>query len=62
MEFIITYKVRFIGSEGNIKVIEHTTKVTAQNAIDGLSRAFEGCPQHTRNRIFDITITENKGE
>lgn len=58
MEFIITYKVRFIGSEGNTKVIAHTTKVTAQNAIDGLFRAFEGCPQHTRQRIFDISIAE----
>ena len=62
MEFIITYKVRLVRTDDSVKVIEHTTKVTAQNAIDGLSRAFEGCPQHTRNRIFDITITENKGE
>jgi hypothetical protein len=58
MEFIITYKVR--RTDASITV--HTSKVTAKNAVDGLFKAFEGCPQYTRNRIFDITITENKGE
>lgn len=67
MEFIINYKVRLErvnpdGSFADYKVIEHHSHVTANNAVDGLMRAFEGCPQHTRNRIFDISITENKGE
>jgi hypothetical protein len=62
MRFFITYKVRFTNAEGSIKVLTHHTYVTANNAVDGLFRAFEGCPQHTRDSIFDITIIENKGE
>lgn len=67
MEFIITYKVRLerVAPDGSFvgyKVIEHHSHVTANNAVDGLMRAFEYCPQHTRKRIFDISIIENKGE
>lgn len=58
MRFIITYKVR----TSTNKVVEHCDSVTADSTVDALFWAFEGCPQYTRKRIFDISITENKGE
>ena len=63
MDFIITYKVRVKritpdGSFADYRVVEHHGSITANNAVDALMKAFEGCPQYTRKRIFDISITE----